>query len=382
MKTSMSGPVVRTRSARRALVGLSLSVVLAAGCFPDDLLRTAGDASVDVQRDDIVTDVVTEDAGDMDAGMKLDVVIPDVEGDAGMQDVPTVPVDADLCAMVPSAAVPAMPVFTDVMGARDMAFDGRGAVAVATGNSITLIARGGSTTPLLRVAAGDVTALRYTRGGQVVFAASNLTDAGTVTGALFVLDPGSSAPTTRWPNTGRVNGMAVHPDGAVYYSDTTSGTISRFTLGETTAPEVVTRDVPAPRALAFDATGRTLYAGGANGVYRLSLDPADGGVDGGTARAAQIYGGTDTISGLATDTCDNLWIADERPSPATSRIFRLGMSPETPVVFESSDGVRALAFGQGGAFDDRAIYFLQPTAGSVRSILAVARGVARPAPSP
>lgn len=382
MNTSASGPVVRNHTARRALFGLALTAALAAGCFPDDLLRSP-DASADVPRTDIVTDIVTEDAGDMDAGTKLDVVIPDVQDDAGMTDVPTVPVDADRCAMVPSAAVPAMPAFTDLpANARDMAFDGRGGLAVAAGNAITLVASGGVTRPLLPVAAGTVTALRYTQSGQIVFAASTLTDAGVVTGALYVLEPDTNVPTTRWMPTGQVNGIAVHPDGAVYYSDTTNGTISRFAVGEGAMPQVVARDVPAPRALAFDATGRTLYAGGGNGVYRLSLDP----VDGGMAPAAMIYGGIDTVAGLAADTCGNLWVSDERPYPATSRIFRLGMSVEVPIVYESQNGVRGVAFGQGGAFNEAALYFLQPSgmppANAVRSILVVAPGVPRPAPSP
>lgn len=377
MNTLVLGSIGRTPTRRAARLALACLAASAVGCFPDDLLRTAQDASVDVHHDDIVTaDVVQKDAGEMDAG-EMDVVTPDVV-DAGVEDVPKVPVDADWCAMVPNGPVPAMPVFSDVSAARDMAFDGRGGLAVTRGNAIHLVARGGGSTPLLPVAAGEVTALRYTASGQIVFAASNLNDAGLVTGGIYVLEPGMTAPTTRWPSTGRVNGLAVNPDGTVFYSDTTAGTIYRFTVGETAMPQVVTRDVPAPRALAFDASGRVLYAGGTNGVYRLSLDPTDGGA----ARPTQVYGGTDTVTGLAVDTCGNLWIADERPAPLTSRIFRLGMGTEVPIVYESADGVRALAFGQGGAFEGRAIYFLQPGTNAVRSILAVAQGVPRPAPSP
>jgi sugar lactone lactonase YvrE len=371
---------VSTGPAFGAVVAAALSTSLGA-CFPEDQLRPPRDASVDVRRVDVVTAM---DVEDLDAASAPDVVVkdrPTVDvADVGLTDAPAAPRDVDQCAMVPSGRVPAMPVFADLANAKDMAFDGRGGLAVATGASIVVVARGGITTQIVPMARGDVTALRYTRGGQLVFAASALTDAGTVSGGIYVLEPGTPppSPTTRWMPTGRVNGLAVNPDGSVWYSDTSANTVYRLSVLDSAAPEVVVRgDIPAPRALAFDATGRVLYAGGSNGVYSLSLDPEDGGV----ARARQVFAGTDTVLGLATDTCGNLWVAEGRPAPAASRVLRWD-GTQLSVIYESADGVSAVAFGQGGDFDDRVLFFLQERANAVRAVGVVARGVARPAPTP
>lgn len=361
---------------------LAAAVALSAGCFPEDQLHPPRDARADAPRADIVTsDIVVEDVGDIDAVVPMDVKLPDVvDTDAGVTDVPMVPADADLCGMVPSATVPATPALSDLTGVRDMAFDGRGALAVASGDRITLVQRGGATSPLLTGAPGDVTALRYTASGRIVFAASSLNDGGMVSGGIYVLDPSMSGamPERRFGPTGRVNGLAVHPDGTVFYSDTGASAVFRLSLDDTAAPTRVVM-VPAARALALDGAGRTLYVGGAGGVYRVSLDASG---DGGGPSAVQIFGGIDTVSGLATDQCDNVWVADERPSPATSRIWRVGAGTEFPTIFISEDGVRAVAFGQGGAFDDRVLYFYQERAMAVRAVGVVARGVPRPVPAP
>ena len=349
------------------------------GCFPDDRLNRPRDASVDVSRSDIVTaaDVPATDAHDLDAAAGDVPAAMDAVDRPQPVDVPAAPGDVDFCAMVPSGRVPAMPTFNVESSARDLAFDGIGGVAVAIGPRILRVAPGGSATPLVTDAMGEVTALRYTRSGQVVFAASALTDAGTVTGGVFVLEPGAMSPTPRWSPTGRVDGLAVNPDGSVWYSDRTAGTIYRLSLNDSAMPDAVVTGVLAPRALTFDATGRVLYAGGNNGVYRVNLDGGDGGV----GAAQPVFTGTDTVTGLALDACGNLWVADERPAPAASRLLRWD-GAQLSVVFESAEGVRAIAFGQGGGYDDRVIYFIAPGASAVRSVGVVARGVPRPSAAP
>lgn len=353
--------------------------IAVSGCFPDELIGGSRDASADVKPTDIVApeDVVAQDDAGLDAG-DLDATVTDVPTvDVPAVDVPATPTDVDFCAMVPRDRVPAMPVFAIESGARDLAFDGRGGVALTAMSRINLVANGGSATPLLADAMGEVTALRYTASGQLVFAASSLTDAGSVSGGIYVVEPGSMSATTRWSPTGRVDGLAVNPDGSVWYSDRTANTVYRLSLGDPAMPEALVTGVPAPRSLAFDATGRVLYVGGSNGVYRVNLDGDDGGIGG--ARA--VFTGTDTITGLAVDLCGNLWVADERPAPATSRLLRWD-GAQLSVIYESADGVRAIAFGQGGGYDDRVLYFIQATAGAVRAVGVVARGVVRPAPMP
>lgn len=356
-----------------------LCVVVAAGlsgCFPEERLNGSRDASVDVSQSDIVApeDVPVKDAATLDAALEDTPAPMDA---VSVEDRPMAPTDVDFCAMVPASRVPAMPVFAVEAGARDLAFDGRGAVALSAGPRVNLVARGGSATPLVTDAMGEVTALRYTASGQLVFAASALNDAGAVVGSLYVLEAGSMTPSTRWSPTGRVDGLAVNPDGSVWYSDRTANTVYRLSLSDPAAPDAVVRGVPAPRSLAFDATGRVLYVGGSSGLYRVNLDGNDGGI----GAAQQVFTGTDTITGLAVDTCGNLWVADERPAPANSRLLRWD-GAQLSVIYESAEGVRAIAFGQGGGYDDRVLYFVQAGAGALRSVGVVARGVLRPAPTP
>lgn len=360
--------------------GFATGVLVSAlsGCFPEERLNPPRDGSADVSASDIVapTDVPQTDAGGLDAEARDVVTAADVV-DASLRDVPAAPTDVDLCAMVPAGRVPAMPVFNVESGARDLAFDGRGNVALTAGNRINLAARGGTATPLVMDAMAEVTALRFTRNGQLVFATSALTDAGTVQGALWVLEPGGSTPAAmRWSPTGRVDGLAINPDGTAWYSDRTANTVFRFAVGDPAMPEAVVRGVAAPRALAFDGTGRVLYVGGSAGVFRVNLDGGDGGV----GTPTPVFTGTDTITGLAVDTCGNLWVANERPG-LMSQLMRWD-GTQLSVIYESADGVRALAFGQGGDYDDRVIYFLQPGAGAMRAVGVVARGVPRPSAAP
>lgn len=360
--------------------GFATGVLISAlsGCFPEERLNPPRDGSADVTASDIAvpTDVTLSDAGELDAGARDVVMAADVV-DVALRDVPAAPTDVDLCAMVPTGRVPAMPVFNVEAGARDLAFDGRGNVALTAGNRINLAARGGTATPLVMDAMSEVTALRFTRSGQLVFATSALTDAGTVQGALWVLEPGGATPPAmRWSPTGRVDGLAINPDGTAWYSDRTANTVFRFAVGDPSMPEAVVRGVAAPRALAFDGTGRVLYVGGSAGVFRVNLDGNDGGV----GTPTPVFTGTDTITGLAVDTCGNLWVANERPS-LMSQLMRWD-GTQLSVIYESSEGVRALAFGQGGDYDDRVIYFLQPGAGTMRAVGVVARGVPRPSAAP
>lgn len=363
--------------------GFATGVLISAlsGCFPEERLNPPRDGSVDGSTSDIAAPkdvVVTPDVTDLDAAL-TDVVTPQDVVDAAATDTPALPTDVDLCAMVPTGRVPAMPVFNVESGARDLAFDGRGNVALTAGNRINLAARGGTSTPLVMDATAEVTALRFTRSGQLVYATSGLSDAGTVQGALWVLEPGGATPASmRWSPTGRVDGLAVNPDGTAWYSDRTANTVYRFAVGDPSMPEAVVRGVAAPRALAFDATGRVLYVGGSAGVFRVNLDGDDGGV----GTPIPVFAVTDaTITGLAVDTCGNLWVANERPSPVTSQLMRWD-GTQLSVIYESADGVRALAFGQGGDYDDRVIYFLQPVAGAMRAVGVVARGVPRPSAAP
>ena len=108
----------------------------------------------------------------------------------------------------------------------------------------------------------------------------------------------------------------------------------------------------------------------------MNLDGDDGGV----GTPTPVFTGTDTITGLAVDTCGNLWVANERPA-LMSQLMRWD-GTQLSVIYESADGVRALAFGQGGDYDNRVIYFLQPGAGAMRAVGVVARGVPRPSAAP
>ena len=267
--------------------------------------------------------------------------------------------------------------FDGLTGARDFVFDGHGGVAVAQGSAVVL-RRAGETTPVTMVMAGEVIALRYTRASGLVLAVFNKTGAGTGSGAIYVVAPGSTTPTLRQSGLRQPGGLAVDAMDRIWFSDTTMNSIYRMSAVGAAAQVVVT-DVPSPTGLLVDTAGRYLFVARSdtNTVMRLALGS---GGDGGTIGAAMPFvGGFSRVSGLAQDECGNVFVADE----IVDRIWRVPIVAGDAVrVVTDVRGPRSLRFGVGDPFGPREIYALSAVDGTLRAASLVARGVPLVVPAP
>ncbi|MDB4931067.1 MAG: hypothetical protein JWM10_3551 [Myxococcaceae bacterium] len=388
---------------RRAFGWIALTATLGVGCFPDDALHTdaGGDAANDLGRDATVTD-----AGGLDAP-RLDV--PDAgpsadlgPGDGGLADGGTdggAVVEGPACEMAPATASSRL-VLSDLAGARDFAFDGRGGLAVAFGASgdagtpaTVVVRRGSDSTPLTMVMPGEVVALRYTRTAGLMIAVFNDTGAGTGSGAIYQVAPGATTATMRQAGLRRPGGLAVDANDNVWFSDTAApvpgmptsfGLIYRMAAdADGGAAAVVVSDVRSPTHLLVDYQGRYLFAARSdtNTVMRVDLNVDGGGV----GAATELVAGFSFVTGLAQDECGNVYIADDLPdlSDLVDRIWRVPIlaGPVLRVVTDVR-GPRALMFGVGDPFGPRELYSLSSADGTLRAANLVVRGVPLVVPAP
>ncbi len=361
---------------------LMLAMVCAASvgaCFPEDGLHGA-DASIDSTTRDVTSDA-TIDAPSIDRADAPPSDVPSVDA-ADASDV-TAPVDAGRCASLPLDPVAAMTVYEGLTDATDFAFDGAGELSVASLRDVLGIGAMGARSTRLTGLASNVTALRYLPSGELVLAtAPPASDGGAGEGAIYTASPGDGGAPLARATVGRVGGLAVDGDGAVWFSDTPRNRVFRMTLragdagsGVDVAPMIT--DVTAPTALAFDASGRVLYVASTamgGSLYRIGLSRTVlGDLQPGDAQG--VLRDLGSVSGLALDQCGNVYVADE----TGGRVVRSG-DPWTTVtsLVTGVAGARALAFGQGGTFDADTLFFL--SGGAIRAASVRASGVLLPVP--
>lgn len=356
----------------------ALCVASVGACFPDESLKPL-DASIDAPTNDLGPDV----ALDVPAVDRPDVpVTPDASDDVTDA---SEPVDAGRCMSLPSAAVAAMTVYERLPDATDFAFDGAGQLAVASLRDVSAIGAMDARSLLFPSLPGNVTALRYLPSGDLVMALVPTSMTGTLgggapgEGAIYTASAGDAGAPTLRVSVGRAGGLAVDAEGTVWFSDTPRNRVFRMTLragGVDVVPMIT--DVTAPTWLAFDQTGRVLYVASTvmgGSLYRVTLSrtvlgdlmPGD---------AAGVLRGVGSISGLAVDTCNNVYLADE----TMGRVVRAAEPwTDTTTLVTEAPNARALAFGQGGTFDSDTLFFL--SGGSVRAASVRAPGVALPVPT-
>lgn len=395
----------------RAAMALKRAVMLAltftagaAGCwptFPDELLRPPRDAARDSNADAVsdlgrsdVPDAGVTDAG-MDSGVP-DTGVADAGDDAGATDAGddggdggAMKPDGDGCEMAPTSAVPGMRVTDGLSSARDFTFDGSGAVLVGIANAVVRV-QGSSRETLVTSDQGDIAFLRYTRRSGLVVAVNRSDDGGTPTAGVYVLRPGETTLTPRATTLTRVGGLAVAPDDTVWFTDTPASRLYRLDLTTMADPVVmaVTTTGTPPVALAsmshlaFNESGTRLYIARENvpSVYEVDLTASDGGA---MLSSRLCSSGLFGVSGLATDACGNVYIADVF-SADSSRIYRVaGSCDGTSARFsEPTTALRGLAFGPGGMFGPRELYTLRAADGAMLGHAAVVRGVPNPVPTP
>ncbi len=283
---------------------------------------------------------------------------------------------ATTCEMAPITAVTSRVVLTDLTGARDFAFDGRGGIAISLGATVVL-RRDRDTLPVTMAMSGEVVALRYTRTHGLFLAVEVRADAGTARGAIYQLQPGATIPTLRVGSLQSAGGLAIGADDSVWFSDTAANTIYRMPA-DGTASAVVT-DVMAPTQLLLDVMGRYLFVAQSrdNKVVRVNLGAGDAGVVSGAADFVVGLGG---ISGLAQDECGNVFVADNQ----LNRVYRAPLDSSLMVRRLINDVIapRTLMFGVGTVCGAREIFTLSASDGTLRAAFVGALGVALPVPAP
>lgn len=370
---------------RRALGCVLLTSVMSVGCFPDNVLLPFSDGSVEGAVNDLGLDDSGFDGGRMDApavdasdaGVPADLGGPD-GSDGGGDTGPGI--EGPACDMAPVTPVTSRVLITDLMGARDFTFDGRGGVAISLGATVVL-RRDRDTLPVTMVMSGEVVALRYTRSHGLFLATEVRTDAGTASGAIYQLRPGETIPVLRQGSLNSAGGLAVGADDSVWFSDTAANSIFRMPADADAgvAARAVVTDVMAPTQLLLDAMGRYLFVAQSrdNKVVRIDLNAADGGTLGGATDFVVGLGG---ISGLAQDECGNVLVADNQ----LSRIYRAPLDSSLMVrrLVNDVTAPRTLMFGVGSPFGPREIYSLSATDGTLRAANVIARGIPLPVPAP
>ena len=367
---------------------LMLAMVCAASvgaCFPEDGLHSA-DASIDTTTSDLGTPDVAIDTPPIDRVdvPPSDVPLVDVTDAADVTDAS----DAGRCVSLPRDPVAAMTVYERLPDATDFAFDGAGELSIASLRDVIGVGAMGARSLRLTGLEGNVTALRYLPAGGIVFAVTPATMGGALDGgvpgegAIYTASLGDGGAPMARVTVGRVGGLAVDGDGAVWFSDTPRNRVFRLTLrsgdagaGVDVAPMIT--DVMAPTSLAFDASGRVLYVAStamSGSVYRVGLSRTVLG-DIQASDAQGVLRDLGVVSGLALDQCGNVYVADQ----SGGRVVRSAdpWTTVTPVVSDAT-GARALAFGQGGTFDSDTLFFLSD--GSIRAASVRATGVPLPVP--
>lgn len=386
---------MRTRESRRWLLGATL---LVGACFPEDKLVVPRDGARDtgLDRIDAVTDRGTSDedvATTKDA--PVDTSLHDAATDAEDAVADVVPEVGSACMSLPTERVTSMPVSERIANANDIAFDDAGRLAVAAGRAVRVTDNMGNTSTVFSGLPGDVHTLRFTsRGDLIALVLLTNTDGGTDGGTDASVDAGrpdagldasadvasdarSDGPadvstsaqlaaiyrgtlgtTTPMQRLGMIRqpgGLTVGPNDVIWFSETAAGTVSRFSSGDST-PTVVVTDVPSPTLVAFDLVGSALLiASPVDGgtLYRAEIFDTGAGT---TSAPAQIEArALGDITGLAVDSCSNIYVTDARGQ----RVLRLTRPVTTPVVlFDDVMQPRGLAFAQGDMRDPRALHTL------------------------
>jgi sugar lactone lactonase YvrE len=338
MPRTHSAPASSTpRSPAVLRCALASGLLLLAHCaiwpsFPDELVR--GDGSFDGSRDG----GGPFDGGNADA---RDGATDAVAQDSGAFQTCPAPSTSTfpLTTFAPAGRAPV---------ARDLAFDGHGALFAASAVGLVVFDSTGAVTSM--VTGSDVTtavAVRpWTSPGELVVA--TLGSAFPPVAGVAVVDASSgSAVSPVLRGFMAPGGVAVRGDGMVFISDTAGGTITRVTPSG--AASVATTAVLAPTGLALTPDGRRLFAGTSmgSGIYVLDIDAA-----GRVLGDPHLYVSTLlTGEGLAFDVCGYLYASDR----TMGRVLRVppgGGSFDTIASAPMGTMFRptGIAFGAGAPF--------------------------------
>lgn len=315
--------------------------------FPDrDSGTSAIDASDAVDRHDVRTD----DASLPDI---RDVPPPDMGVDSGFGFM--------TCRTMPSTGPFALTAVANIPGGtRDLAFDGLDKF-VSASTVINSYDLAGASTPLVGSSLGFAgRGIRYLPNGDIAVV--------TTEQSLLVYSSTLNTVSTIARGFSYLNGLAVDPTGAMYFSDTALGgampAVRRASDASSTATITpVTMGVQVPTGLVFTPDYRHLFIGSAgHGVYYIDLAG-----DGTAIGLPHVYL-TEPVNayGMAFDECGYLYVSDAD----RGRILRIppGGGSFAALAYTAPDGGTitpvGIAFGQN-PFDRTSLYFVDLSAAAV-----------------
>ncbi len=265
------------------------------------------------------------------------------------------------CGSLPPAPI-GFTVFTSGQtGSEDLAFDGKGRVALRRNAALELVSAAPSASPLVATLASSY-GMRFLADGRLLVALPGsgkivqVTDAGVVTDWATAL----SGP----------NGVYPDVDGTVWVTEFNGNRVVRFPADGGTRQTVVTSaQASAPNGIVRDAAKNDLFFTNysAGTVLRLDLDTA------GTAAAFETIAGT-ALDGMAMDVCGNLYVVDQ----GLGRLYRIRRDA-TGAKVGSAELLATLPlnvanpqFGRGAGFQPESLYL----SGSPGTVYVVPVGVA------
>lgn len=335
-------PTSRYRSPIPSLTALAfilLSLVAFAHCglWPDFPDRPSRDAAIDaIDAADVVGDA-------SDGGSRRD---------GGMDAMDASDANPACIAAPPGGPFTPEMVFPGANG-RDLAFDGRGRLYTGGPRIVAIDSMGTrsdySTSDVYGIG------LRFLPSGElaVTSAAVGVESALRIVGTDGTIRIAGSG-------YGLPSGLAVHPRGDVYFSDTSANTIYRLD-GASGMITPVSMDVATPTGVVFSPDYARLYVGSPSRSAIYYFDVAD---DGSLGRAQPYVSGLFSANGLAFDRCGYLYVSD-RDRGRVLRVPPGGGSFIEITTPGTSFTPWGLAFGRGNGFESNALYAVDSASGAI-----------------
>jgi len=199
--------------------------------------------------------------------------------------------------------------------------------------------------------------LRFMSNGDLAIVANSIADGGSLKfvdrmGAIRTVVMGLMLP----------QGVAVDGMGGVYFTDSLTNSVMRLAPGAM-MPDMVSRDVPTPSAVALTPDFSRLYVGSSSTSRVYYIDLTAAGMPIGMATRYADGSPNLAATGLAFDSCGYLYATD-RPRGRVVRIAPGGGSI-LEIASDMSLFPVGLAFGAGAGFNATSLYVMDAGRGEV-----------------
>lgn len=265
------------------------------------------------------TDAGMTDAGPTDAGRN------DAGGDAGT--------DAGSGSFCGSSR----PTLTGIRGTEGLVIARDGTIYYSQTGSVGRMLPGGTPeNAFVSVAATTVWGLALDAANETLYVGAPGT-------GVLRIDLGAATPSaTTFVSGGQPNGLAIGPDGFLYYSDFSAGRVYRVDPSDGTArTEVTASTISGANGVAFEPSGTLLVASYATGtLFRLTLT---GGVETDRATVTAELGAPD---GVAVAADGRIFVGDQGDTGISSGVYEISGATVTPVRTDLSSPA-SVEFGTG-----------------------------------